>query len=126
MDRTAFLLAILAAPDDAAVRLIFADWLEENGHEWERLGSAANLRKPGRWQVSSNPHTGRVDIRWLCTDGGNWTTHGFEAVVKCDHHRCFQFPWLHLERLPGQWRCQHHYTGAMKRRLRQLDLELTR
>ncbi|MEZ6127007.1 MAG: TIGR02996 domain-containing protein [Planctomycetaceae bacterium] len=30
-DRQAFLKEILAAPDDDAPRLIFADWLEEQG-----------------------------------------------------------------------------------------------
>ena len=30
-DRTALLAAVLAAPDDDAPRLVFADWLEENG-----------------------------------------------------------------------------------------------
>jgi uncharacterized protein (TIGR02996 family) len=31
VDEQAFLTAIAAAPDDEALRLVYADWLEENG-----------------------------------------------------------------------------------------------
>jgi uncharacterized protein (TIGR02996 family) len=31
---TALLKAVLAAPDDDLPRLVYADWLEENGNEW--------------------------------------------------------------------------------------------
>lgn len=37
-DGDALLRAILAAPDDDAPRLVYADWLEERGLEWEAAG----------------------------------------------------------------------------------------
>ncbi len=32
-ERDAFLAAIIAQPDDDVARLVFADWLQENGQE---------------------------------------------------------------------------------------------
>ncbi len=35
-EQASLLQAILEHPDDDATRLVYADWLEENGDEWER------------------------------------------------------------------------------------------
>ena len=50
--RDALLLAVCDSPDDDAPRLVFADWLDENGHDVERawaefirLQCAAAVRK---------------------------------------------------------------------------------
>ncbi|OAI55079.1 hypothetical protein AYO44_02770 [Planctomycetaceae bacterium SCGC AG-212-F19] len=40
-----FLIAIDAAPDDAALRLVYADWLEEHG----RGGAAAHERMEAKY-----------------------------------------------------------------------------
>ncbi len=39
-EREAFLTAILASPDDDTPRLVFADWLDENGNEEDRAHAA--------------------------------------------------------------------------------------
>ena len=53
-DREALMRAILEAPDDDAPRLIFADWLEENGWYWD----ATHLR-----QRVALPRTEELQIR---------------------------------------------------------------
>lgn len=57
MNQTSFVHTILDHPDDEGPRLVLADWLEEQGDE-----RAAQLRRPGRWELSMSNHypSGRV------------------------------------------------------------------
>lgn len=48
-DEEAFLAAILADPEDDTVRLVFADWLDENGHH----ARAGFIRATGRQRLGA-------------------------------------------------------------------------
>lgn len=63
-DEADFIRAIVAAPDDAAPRLVYADWLEERG------GDGRNLRRSGQlwvaegflyWQTGREPNGVMLD-----------------------------------------------------------------
>lgn len=47
-DREAFIAAVFAAPADDTPRLVFADWLDEQGE----TGRAARLRGDGVWHLA--------------------------------------------------------------------------
>jgi uncharacterized protein (TIGR02996 family) len=49
-DREALLRAILEAPDDDAPRLVYADWLQESGWDWEAIHLRYAVANPeGVW-----------------------------------------------------------------------------
>jgi len=92
-----FIRTILDNPDDAGPRLVFADWLEEQGDE-----RAATLRSPGRWVIVTRTRIARRTIMGdlptqpvslLVWEGFNVETHGalIGAVV----------PSIKCERIPG-------------------------
>jgi uncharacterized protein (TIGR02996 family) len=73
MDEQAFLDAIIAAPDDDAPRLIYADWLDEHGHaeraEFIRLQS--ELARKERYDPSRLPLENR-EQEILKKHGAKW------------------------------------------------------
>ncbi len=90
MEEEAFLRAISAAPDDSAVRLIYADWLEDQGDpraEFVRL--QVRLREmpvedPGRPQLQSREQQLRASCPayWLARlDPPVWCAVG--NIVRC-------------------------------------------
>jgi uncharacterized protein (TIGR02996 family) len=70
-EQDAFLKEILANPADREVRLVFADWLEENGDprgELIRLQIQLEEMKPGYVERRSPSLTLRIG-HWLSTRG---------------------------------------------------------
>jgi uncharacterized protein (TIGR02996 family) len=62
MDEQAFLAAVLADPQDDAPRLIYADWLDEQGRceQAEFIRVQMELAATGRWVAGKLPGGGRV------------------------------------------------------------------
>lgn len=71
-ERDAFLAAILESPDDDGPRLIFADYLEENGDpargEFIRIQCAIARLPAGKWEVVSDPGGEMHRVRWSVPD----------------------------------------------------------
>lgn len=60
---SAFIQAILAAPDDDIVRLVFADWLEERGDsrgEFLRIATQLDREEQKAWPADSRARLRRV------------------------------------------------------------------
>lgn len=84
MSRTyALLRSIIDNPEDTAVRLVFADWLEESG---EDLARAELIRtqieilqiQPGKWEVISDKDGEMHRVRWSIPDNQGryqWVRH---------------------------------------------------
>lgn len=79
MTEEAFLQAILAEPDDDAVRLVYADWLEENGNANDRA-RAALIR--AQCEVEHAPRERRIrlnrEAKAILNANPDWT----EAIIK--------------------------------------------
>jgi uncharacterized protein (TIGR02996 family) len=80
-EEDAFIRAILAAPEDPAPRLVYADWLEERGDprgEYLRLtvaDGALNAARPApEAEVRLKELRGQIDPLWIAR------LHGFNAV----------------------------------------------
>jgi uncharacterized protein (TIGR02996 family) len=82
--------AVLAAPDDDAPRLVFADWLDEHGEpdraEFIRLQCATDRLPPTsrRWQ-SFNDRAERLLREWRA----DWAAPTLQRVVRADFRRGF-------------------------------------
>lgn len=92
-DTLSFLRAIAANPGDEATRLVFADWLEENGDwraEFLRLDCA--LRAP----PAEQPRPPDLQARWQelrARLSPSWrTVLGRPALENCDSRFLFQCP----------------------------------
>ncbi len=72
-EEEAFIRSILAAPRDAALRLVYADWLEERGDDrgqWLRLqtaldGLAGSDQRAGEMQRQLQELQNRIDLKWV-------------------------------------------------------------
>jgi uncharacterized protein (TIGR02996 family) len=97
-----FLAALLEHPDDAALRLVYADWLEEQGdprNAFLRLESALAALPPGderRGELRARLEEMRqtLDPKWLALLtylplGGRWRDH-FLAGMRCVHRLLYQ------------------------------------
>src|SRR5436305_425359 len=71
--RDALLLAVCDAPDDDAPRLVFADWLEENGDEAERAwGEYVRLKCEQEKLPGGDPRQAELGAR----SAGLWNRYG--------------------------------------------------
>ncbi|HKB04002.1 MAG TPA: TIGR02996 domain-containing protein [Gemmataceae bacterium] len=89
-DRDDLLRAVLAAPEDDAPRLIYADWLDEHGHperaEFVRLQCAMDRIPPktGRWRPL-HERTARLEREWRAT----WAGAALKKVLNIEFRRGF-------------------------------------
>jgi uncharacterized protein (TIGR02996 family) len=89
-DENALLRAVIADPEDDAPRLIYADWLDENGQsqraEFIRVQTAL-----ARMAVNDDrrPHLRRAERRLLRRWGGHWTEALRPAIVNYSFQRGF-------------------------------------
>lgn len=89
-DRDALLAAILANPDEDTPRLMFADWLKDNG-EPDR-GELVRLQVEAAHAEPFGPtarELGAAAQRLLDRHAGAWTRHVAERVVGCQFARGF-------------------------------------
>jgi len=82
--------AILAEPDDDIARLVYADWLDENGQP------AAGRVRPRTSRAAQSepfsPEAGQYDkeaTKALGTNRGAWTKHLVQWVARCEFRRGF-------------------------------------
>ena len=102
-ERIAFIRAICAEPDDDTARLVFADWLQENGEGERAEFIRASVRRPAMttsYNSATNPWSDgdhgticellrRYGHEWLgpyyeLAGGRSWAWHrGFIASITC-------------------------------------------
>jgi uncharacterized protein (TIGR02996 family) len=87
-EREAFLAAIAAAPDDDTPRLVYADWLDENGTEDDRARAAliraqcrAELLPPGSAERKKLERAARAILK---THAERWTQDARKALTGKD------------------------------------------
>lgn len=111
-DRAAFVAAIEAAPDDQTVRLVYADWCDENGDP----ATAAALRA-GTWQVTQEGDrivvVGRDGADHDRHGHGIYTTKVYEAVRR---RRDGRLTWRLSYSVPMHRTAGKAVTGPMTRR----------
>jgi uncharacterized protein (TIGR02996 family) len=95
-DDAAFILALAAAPDDMALSLIYADWLEESGDTraavlrgWSELSavpySEGNVERLNALGIGYRELVSQTDPTWLAQVGRarKWVNEGFaEKLVR--------------------------------------------
>lgn len=103
MDTVAFAAMIRAClddPEDDGPRLIFADWLEEQGDE-----RGSTLRYPGNWRLMPI-YIGQV-LEWVTdTDSPGYADFGSvsgDDMAGC--HKCYKIFVDPLSRYMGSWWC---------------------
>lgn len=103
-EREAFRRAIAADPDNDAPRLIYADWLDENGQPQD----AAMLRKPGMVRAFAPGHEKTSMYAWVTRQEDGCLRYSYLGNHKppgrcplCDQPAYF--------RLPGDWLCTACY-----------------
>jgi uncharacterized protein (TIGR02996 family) len=82
-ESAAFEAAILASPNDAAPRLVYADWLEERGRAERAEFVRAQIRKPRGWNFRALALLRANYRQWGLADVG-------EAVQRADEY-CVTF-----------------------------------
>jgi uncharacterized protein (TIGR02996 family) len=111
-DRDALMRAICDSPDDDAPRLVYADWLDENGdpRQAEFIREHIAIGKLPYWKYEQHPETTRLlqlwrDLRkWRFLTGGDWLSFNLGDFV-----RGFNTRWRgsvpdFLKTLPTPWR----------------------
>lgn len=99
-DESAFVRALMAAPNDDAPRLIFADWLEENGRDGRPLRLPGYLTlDAGRlcWQVSP--------AFWPAAGSGEADVAVGLPALPCSAHGCGE---LAMFAVGNHWFCPMH------------------
>jgi len=90
-DGIALLNAIIASPDDDALRLIYADWLDENNHQDRAAYIREMVAKPSFSDVRDTSECPWIHERWSVSDevaAFEWNR-GFIKSI-----RCIQRDWI--------------------------------
>jgi uncharacterized protein (TIGR02996 family) len=96
-EREAFLAAIAAAPADDLPRLVFADWLDENGDPERAAFIRAQVRRAAEWDGPNDAELARTAAELFHTHGIGWC-HTLLTALGVDMSRCQLLPQI------GIWR----------------------
>lgn len=89
-DRDAFLAAIIAQPDDDTARLVFADWLQENGQETRAEFIRTQIRAVQAEPYSKESRRYAVAAERLHEGNyGEWSRHVRQRLVAWEFRRGF-------------------------------------